>query len=417
MGGSYYPIPCSILSTRKDRKTPQRYLNVPTTSWRISIRSMDSFQGLTTKSPSSWHRPLAPTNKITTSCEICSGPHDTRYCMEDPEHAFVEYASSYTDEAGDARLSKFKANFKQQQSEMTNKIDTMFKAISDRIAGTLPRDMVKNLKLSTYPVLSARSYPTEDPQCLTQTYGLIYAITIHTEQQSASYNNEEKENKKEEDNLENIHVDPPTPPDPFITFITEKDDGDVMFIEIILKDDNSRKEEPEVEGQEVEYFDIFSTRSELAYHKSIYRPYGLVNSSTGEPFVEYQHDSRRPTRRRVIFDEKKLEAVLRKFHWKFWVTILTSRKAHLLEDKQIPSVGVFDEVLSIWKAFRGNTRDLGSFGEETDKTMNLHQHLLRISTQKLLTTSQITRDAITSHLKMASQDLQAVSECTIQPII
>ncbi|GJT78703.1 zinc finger, CCHC-type containing protein [Tanacetum coccineum] len=26
----------------------------------ISIRSMDSFQGLTTKIPSSWHRPLAP---------------------------------------------------------------------------------------------------------------------------------------------------------------------------------------------------------------------------------------------------------------------------------------------------------------------------------------------------------------------
>ncbi|GJR83397.1 zinc finger, CCHC-type containing protein [Tanacetum coccineum] len=49
MGGSYYPIPCSILSTGKDRKTPQRYLDVPTTSWRISIRSMDLFQGLTPK--------------------------------------------------------------------------------------------------------------------------------------------------------------------------------------------------------------------------------------------------------------------------------------------------------------------------------------------------------------------------------
>ncbi|GJS11403.1 hypothetical protein Tco_0368199 [Tanacetum coccineum] len=24
-------------------------------------------------------------NKVTTSCEICSGPHDTQYCMEDPE--------------------------------------------------------------------------------------------------------------------------------------------------------------------------------------------------------------------------------------------------------------------------------------------------------------------------------------------
>ncbi|GKC02377.1 MAK10-like protein [Tanacetum coccineum] len=48
---------------------------------------------------------LAPTqhtqvNKITTSCEICSGPHDTQYCMEDPEQSFVEYASLRTNEAG-----------------------------------------------------------------------------------------------------------------------------------------------------------------------------------------------------------------------------------------------------------------------------------------------------------------------------
>nr|GEW26052.1 MAK10-like protein [Tanacetum cinerariifolium] len=45
------------------------------------------------------------------------------------------------------------------------------------------------------------------------------------------------------------------------------EDGDVMFIEIVSKDDNSRKEEPKVGEQKVEYFDIFSTKSELAYHK------------------------------------------------------------------------------------------------------------------------------------------------------
>ncbi|GJS05036.1 hypothetical protein Tco_0321544 [Tanacetum coccineum] len=47
----------------------------------------------------------------------------------------------------DARLSKFEAYFKQQQSEMTNKIDIVLKAIIDRIAGMLPSDTVKNLKL------------------------------------------------------------------------------------------------------------------------------------------------------------------------------------------------------------------------------------------------------------------------------
>ncbi|GJX07212.1 hypothetical protein Tco_0195144 [Tanacetum coccineum] len=74
----------------------------------------------------------------------------------------------------DARLSKFNADFKQQQREMTNKIDTILKAIADRIAEALPSDTVKNLKLnvnSTSLVLSARSYLTKDPQCSTQIHG------------------------------------------------------------------------------------------------------------------------------------------------------------------------------------------------------------------------------------------------------
>ncbi|GJY84861.1 MAK10-like protein [Tanacetum coccineum] len=38
-------------------------------------------------------------NKISSSREICSGPHDTQYWMENPEQAFVDYVSSRTDEA------------------------------------------------------------------------------------------------------------------------------------------------------------------------------------------------------------------------------------------------------------------------------------------------------------------------------
>ncbi|GKA09557.1 hypothetical protein Tco_0688888 [Tanacetum coccineum] len=153
-------------------------------------------------------------------------------------------------EASDARLSKFEADFKQQQSEMTNKIDTVLKAITDRITRALPSDTVKNPKLnvnSTSAVLSACYYPTEDPQCSTQ-------------------EEEEKCNPK------NVNTTPPSPPDPSISFIIEKvhklnsflessglvprssnikfvctkeDDGDVMFIEIIKKYDDSRKEELE----------------------------------------------------------------------------------------------------------------------------------------------------------------------------
>ncbi|GJS29528.1 MAK10-like protein [Tanacetum coccineum] len=48
-------------------------------------------------------------NKISSSCEIYSGPHDTKYCMENPEQAFVEYASSRSDEAGGEMPKKMEA--------------------------------------------------------------------------------------------------------------------------------------------------------------------------------------------------------------------------------------------------------------------------------------------------------------------
>ena len=46
-------------------------------------------------------KPSIQVKKITFSCELCSGPHDTRDCMELPEQAFADYASSRTDGAGD----------------------------------------------------------------------------------------------------------------------------------------------------------------------------------------------------------------------------------------------------------------------------------------------------------------------------
>ncbi|GJU46565.1 hypothetical protein Tco_1203831 [Tanacetum coccineum] len=213
-------------------------------------------------------------NKITSSCEICSGAHDTQYCMENPEQAFVDYATSHTDEAGgkwftfkpkqnnlgdtynpswkshpnlrwrqpqnsqnnfsnppnrfqpngsfsnrsfnnnpqnfnnqsnleglvsnfmasqDARLFKFEANFKQRQGEMTNKIDTVLKAINDRMTGALPSDTIKNPKLndnSTSPVLSARSYPVREPQRSSQIHGSINAITMCSKKLNKSHNDQ-----------------------------------------------------------------------------------------------------------------------------------------------------------------------------------------------------------------------------------
>ncbi|GKC67684.1 hypothetical protein Tco_1100282 [Tanacetum coccineum] len=202
-----------------------------------SIRTLGDYSKLS-------HEGYRNTIELPAGNNVC--PHDTQYCMEDPEQAFVEYTSLHTDEVGgkgytfkpeqnnlgdtynpswrshpnlrwrqpqnsqnkfsnlpnrfqsnglipnrsfnnrpqnfnkqtnieglvskflasqEARLSKFEVDFKQQQSEMTNKIDTVLMAITDQIAGTLPSDTVKNPKLRTRPVSSVRSYLTIKPQC------------------------------------------------------------------------------------------------------------------------------------------------------------------------------------------------------------------------------------------------------------
>ncbi|GJX14927.1 hypothetical protein Tco_0206685 [Tanacetum coccineum] len=85
----------------------------------------------------------------------------------------------------DARLSKFEADFKQQQGEMTNKIDTVLKAIDNQITGALPSDTVKSPKLNVNPtslVLYARSYPIQDPQCSSHIHDSINVITMCSKQ-------------------------------------------------------------------------------------------------------------------------------------------------------------------------------------------------------------------------------------------
>ncbi|GJV71075.1 hypothetical protein Tco_1491070 [Tanacetum coccineum] len=66
------------------------------------------------------------------------------------------------------------------------KTDIVLKAITDRIAGALPSDTVKNPKLSTSLVLSARSYPTIDPQCSSYPSTSINAIKAHSKEANIS---------------------------------------------------------------------------------------------------------------------------------------------------------------------------------------------------------------------------------------
>ncbi|GJZ36506.1 hypothetical protein Tco_0582697 [Tanacetum coccineum] len=104
-------------------KAISRPQDVPSTSDRRLIELENQVQQLMV----AYLAPKQPiqVKKITSSCKICSGPHDTQYCLENPEQAFVDYATSHTDEAR---------------------------------------------------VLSARSYPTDDPQFSSHPSNLISAV-------------------------------------------------------------------------------------------------------------------------------------------------------------------------------------------------------------------------------------------------
>ncbi|GKD97785.1 hypothetical protein Tco_1381682 [Tanacetum coccineum] len=180
---------------RRDFTKPVKAIALPQDVLSTSDRHLIELENQVQRLMEAHLAPTQPTqvNKITTSCEIYSGPHDTQYCMEDPEQAFVELCILVYRRSGDARLSKFEAGFKQLQSDMTNKIDTVLKAITDRmagalnrLAGSLPSNTVKNPKLSTYLILSARSYLTIDPQCLSHPSTSINAVKTCSKEASHS---------------------------------------------------------------------------------------------------------------------------------------------------------------------------------------------------------------------------------------
>ncbi|GJZ86467.1 hypothetical protein Tco_0658077 [Tanacetum coccineum] len=120
--------------------------DVSSTSDRHLIELENQVQRLMEAYLASTH--LTQANKITTPCEICSGPHDTHDCMEDPDQACVDYASSRTNEMGrkrlekalldfnsnqEKRLSHLRAQLEQHQDDMIEKINLLWKTVSKKL--------------------------------------------------------------------------------------------------------------------------------------------------------------------------------------------------------------------------------------------------------------------------------------------
>ncbi|GKA89620.1 MAK10-like protein [Tanacetum coccineum] len=88
-----------IWNNLKDFAKPVKEISLPQDVPSTSDRRIIELENQVQRLMEAHHDPMQPTqvNKVTSSCEICSGPHDTQYYMENPEQAFVDYASSRTD--------------------------------------------------------------------------------------------------------------------------------------------------------------------------------------------------------------------------------------------------------------------------------------------------------------------------------
>ncbi|GJU79121.1 hypothetical protein Tco_1276191 [Tanacetum coccineum] len=170
MGGSYYSFPCSIHSTEKDCKTSQTIDQSAGGKLRDknAKESWALLEDLALYDNKSWNDPrdftklvkaisllqdvlstsdsllielenqvqclmeahLAPkqhvqVNEISFSCEICSGPYDAQHCLENPEQAFVNYASSRSDEVGGKQftMNQGPRNFNEATNAWNDKLN------------------------------------------------------------------------------------------------------------------------------------------------------------------------------------------------------------------------------------------------------------------------------------------------------
>ncbi|GKD47400.1 hypothetical protein Tco_1272045 [Tanacetum coccineum] len=207
----------------RDFSKPVKAISLPQDVPSTSDRRLVELENQVQRLMEAHLAPMQPAqvNKITTSCEICSGPQDTQYCMENPKQAFVEYASSRTDRMGswqftmnqgprnfneatntwkgksnfnwahtqtftsprngsfstysssyqtklekalidfdshqEKRLSSLRTQLEQQQDDMISKINLLWKAVSEKLDDAPIRDTAGN------PVAQVNFTSTNDP--------------------------------------------------------------------------------------------------------------------------------------------------------------------------------------------------------------------------------------------------------------
>ncbi|GJV55442.1 hypothetical protein Tco_1456447 [Tanacetum coccineum] len=254
---------------------------------------------------------------------------------------------------------------------MTNKIDTVSKAITDRIADTLPSKTAKNSKLSTSLVLSARSYPTEEPQSSTHIHGNPEDTNTiaYIEEQRDTPLLERKDitvvgnlgSNKYEKGIEWLDVEEP---------LDLVDTRWKLKSHLLKPPYKNAKEERIVQLRAV--MTVLSSRvilSEDDYNRGCRKPSDLEDGfykdtiKLGPEYLTGMDDEGEVMGMTLETIPSLPFAVVLSNEW-------VEKDPFALEDNANPRVsGVF----STWMAFGGNTCELGLFREETDEITDLHQ--------------------------------------------
>ncbi|GKA55152.1 hypothetical protein Tco_0754101 [Tanacetum coccineum] len=97
------------------------------------------------------------------------------------------------------------------------------------------------------------------------------------------------------------------------------------------------------------------------------------------------------------------------------IAISPSVEKLLLEDKQIPSVGVFDEVFSTWMTFGENTRALVNLGKKRDELSGTYTKILeKYCLKNVETASQALSDAVVIYSVTTSGIWQMAQDVAIK---
>nr|GEV33150.1 retrovirus-related Pol polyprotein from transposon TNT 1-94 [Tanacetum cinerariifolium] len=113
---------------------------------------------------------------------------------------------------------------------------------------------------------------------------------------------------------------------------------------------------------------VTSAKLWLWHRRLSHLNFGTINHLTKQDLVDGLLRFK-PMRVETVNGKRYILVIVDDYSRYTWVYFLWTKD----ETEEMIITFITDEVFSTWMAFGGNTCDLGSFGEETDKTTTLHQ--------------------------------------------